>query len=58
MPVREMAKPIPVLTGSEYRDRKTMKKQVRQNRTGMIRGTWGGGHMDASFNVSMTKCGT
>ena len=37
-----MAKPIPVLTGSEYRDRKTMKKQVRQNRIGMISGTWGG----------------
>lgn len=39
MPVREIANPIPVLMGSEYRDRKTMKKHVRQNTTGMKIGT-------------------
>lgn len=41
MPVREMANPIPVLTGSEYRDRKTMKKHVMQNTTGKNSGTCG-----------------
>lgn len=41
MPVREMANPIPVLTGSEYRDMKTMKKHVMQNTTGMKSGTCG-----------------
>lgn len=41
MPVREMAKPIPVLTGSEYRDMKTMKKHVKQKTTGMKSGTCG-----------------
>lgn len=36
-----MAKPIPVLTGSEYRDMKTMKKHVMQKTTGMKSGTCG-----------------
>ncbi len=37
--MREMAKPIPVLVGSEYRERKTMKKQVKENTAGMKIGT-------------------
>lgn len=37
--MREMAKPIPVLTGSEYRERKTMKKQVKEKTAGIIMGT-------------------
>lgn len=41
MLVRQMAHPIPVLTGSEYRDRKTMAKDVRQKTTGKMRGTCG-----------------
>lgn len=40
MPVREMANPIPVLTGSEYRDMKTIKKHMMQNTTGMKIGTY------------------
>lgn len=39
--MRQMPHPIPVLTGSEYRDRKTMKKHVIQNTTGKKRGTCG-----------------
>lgn len=39
--MRQMAHPIPVLTGSEYRDRKTMAKDVRQKTTGKMRGTCG-----------------
>jgi len=39
MPVREMAKPIPVLIGSEYRERKTMKKQAKEKTVGIIMGT-------------------
>lgn len=41
MPVREMANPIPVLTGSEYRDMKTIKKHIMQNIAGMKSGTYG-----------------
>lgn len=41
MPVRDMANPIPVLNGSEYSDRKTMKKHVKQKTTGMKSGTCG-----------------
>lgn len=41
MLVRQMAHPIPVLTGSEYRDRKTMMNDARQNTTGKKRGTCG-----------------
>lgn len=41
--MRQMPHPIPVLTGSEYRERKTMRKDVRQNTTGKKRGTCGHG---------------
>lgn len=37
--MREMAKPIPVLIGSEYREKKTMKKQVKEKTAGIIIGT-------------------
>ena len=39
--MRQMPHPIPVLTGSEYRDRKTMTKDARQNTTGKTIGTCG-----------------
>lgn len=39
MPVKEMARPMPVLNGSEYRERNTMKKQVKENTAGMNKGT-------------------
>lgn len=51
MPVREMANPIPVLTGSEYREKKTMKKQVRQNTTGMKIGTCGDVRSDSVIGI-------
>lgn len=34
-----MMKPMPVLKGSEYRDRATMKRQVKENKAGMNSGT-------------------
>lgn len=37
--MREMAKPMPVVTGSEYRERNTMRKQVKEKIAGMNRGT-------------------
>lgn len=52
MPVSEMAKPIPVLTGSEYRDMKTMKKHVMQKTTGMKSGTCG----QVTIEKSSKKC--
>lgn len=33
-------KPIPVLNGSEYRERATMKRHVKENKAGMNSGTW------------------
>lgn len=35
----EMANPMPVLTGSEYSERKTMKKLVKEKTAGMKIGT-------------------
>lgn len=33
-------KPIPVLNGSEYRERATMNRHVKENKAGMNSGTW------------------
>lgn len=46
-----MPKPMPELNGSEYRERATMKKHVKENKAGMNSGTWNTEQTTSSLNT-------